>query len=64
MMIEGVLTIKKADLNTAVEEWLERHGILTTDRFNVSVKVTPGDRPFDAEQTEITVSGVVIKGKP
>ena len=62
MNIQATLALTKSDLNKAVEEWLQRQGITTTDRFHVQVKTTPGDRPFDPEYTEITVTGVRLGG--
>jgi hypothetical protein len=62
-MLQATLTLTKAELNQAVSEWLERRGLHITDRFSVSVKVTPGDRPFDPEITEITATGVRVAPK-
>jgi hypothetical protein len=59
-MISATLQLTKDDLNAAVMEWLEKRGVLTTDRFNVNVKTPPGDRPFDSAYTEITVTGIRI----
>ena len=59
-MIPATLKLTKAQLTEAVAEWLERHGVPTTNNFSVAVKTTPGDRPFDPEYTEITCAGVLM----
>lgn len=61
-MISATLNLTKDQLNEAVEQWLHRQNITTTDRFSVDVKTTPGDRPFDQSHTTITVSGIRIGG--
>jgi hypothetical protein len=56
--LQATIKLRQADLNQAVSEWLEKRGVYATDRFSVIVRTTPGDRPFDPETTEITVTGV------
>lgn len=61
-MPSATLTLTQKDLNDAVEKWLNERGIATTDRFSVRVTTTPGDRPFDNETTDVTVTGIWIGG--
>lgn len=61
MLVNTQMT--KAELNEAVAQWFERKGFDTTDRFNVNVRTIPGDRPFDGEYTEITVTGLCVPTK-
>jgi len=58
-MIIATLTLSAEDLNAAVEEWLNKRGVLTTSQFRVKVKTTPSIID-DTDHTEVTVTGVKI----
>ena len=60
MELQASLTLTQADLNDAVSQWLMARGVAPTDRFCVTVRTIPGDRPFDPDYTEITVTGVRV----
>jgi len=53
------INLTKDQLKKAVQEYVEARGFMTTDRFSVSVRTTPGDRPFDAETVDVSVTGVI-----
>jgi hypothetical protein len=59
MMASITLNLTKDELKIAVQEYVQARGFVTTDRFAVSVRVTPGDRPFDRETTDVTVTGII-----
>ncbi len=64
MELQATITLRRDDLNEAVSQWLEKRGVFATDRFAVNVRVIPGDRPFDSETAEITVTGVRVGQAP
>lgn len=59
-MASVTLNLAESELRTAIREYVEARGFLTTDRFAVSVRITPGDRPFDSDTTDVTVTGVIV----
>lgn len=59
-LIPVTITMTKAQLNDAVRQWVIAAGFEATDNLDVCVTVTPGDRPYDRESTDITVTGVVM----
>ena len=59
-MADITLSLTQAELSEAVRDWVEKKGFATTDRFSVRVTTQKGDRPFDADYTETSVSGVVV----
>ena len=60
-MPQVTITMSEAELTEAVRHWIERKGYDTSDRFAVSVRSTPGDRPFDPSYTEATVTGALMR---
>lgn len=61
-LVRATIHLTSAELSEAVRLYLHGRGFATSDRFAVSVKTTPGDRPFDAAYTEISVTGVYMRG--
>jgi hypothetical protein len=55
------LSLTQDELSEAVRDWVEKKGFLTTDRFSVRVTTHKGDRPFDPDYTEVSVSGVAVR---
>lgn len=55
------LSLTREELTEAIGDYVRKQGFEVTDRLSVSVRQIPGDRPFDGDYTETTVTGVVAK---
>ena len=56
------VSLSMENLKDAVRDYMSKQGFGASERFSVTVRTIPGDRPFDSDYTEITVSGLTIKG--
>ncbi len=55
------LSLSQSELTEAVRDWVEKQGFGTSVNFSVRVTNHKGDRPFDHDYTEATVSGIVAR---